>query len=192
VVDGAVSKLVLGPTVLGEWGKEGVKLGLREADNGSGGFFSKLLEVKLGNGMEGFDGKLGSNWGWGADNIGVGINGSGLKGIWVNEGDAGAGRRCRILGGLGDEDIIGARAHGSKEGEAGDNELRTGGNGGRPGDDGRRYRFGGVLKMGASGTWVIPSVVGTVEGVVDNLKGSGGVLLIDSVQVGPGGNGEGR
>jgi len=34
--------------------------------------------------------------------------------------------------------------------------------------------------------------VGTVEGIVDNLKGGGRVLLIDSVQVGPGGNGEGR
>ena len=34
--------------------------------------------------------------------------------------------------------------------------------------------------------------MGTVEGVVDNLKGSGRVLLIDGVQVGPEGDGEGR
>ena len=46
--------------------------------------------------------------------------------------------------------------------------------------------------MGASGAWIIPSVAGTVEDVVDDLKGSGGVLLIDGVQVGPGGDGDGR
>jgi len=48
----------------------------------------------------------------------------------------------------------------------------------------------GILEVGASGTWVIPSVVGTIEDVVDNLKGSGRVGLIDFVQVRPGGNGE--
>jgi len=32
----------------------------------------------------------------------------------------------------------------------------------------------------------------TVEDIVEDLKGSGGVLLIDSIQVGPGGDGEGR
>jgi len=84
-----------------------------------------------------------------------------------------------------------------EEGETGDDELElefgTGGNGGRPGDDGRQgagYRR--VLETGASGTWVIPSVVGTVEDVVDDLKGGGGVLLIDGIQVGPGGDGDGR
>jgi len=46
--------------------------------------------------------------------------------------------------------------------------------------------------MGASGAWIIPSVTGAVEGVVDDLKGGGGVLLIDGVQVGPGGDGDGR
>jgi len=88
--------------------------------------------------------------------------------------------------------VIGTRTGGCKEGEAGDNEFRAGGNGGRPGDDGGRCGTGGVLEMGASGTWVIPSVVGTVEDVVDDLKGGGGVLLVDGVQVGPGGDGEGR
>jgi len=48
--------------------------------------------------------------------------------------------------------------------------------------------------MGASGTWVIPSVVGveTVEDVVDDLKGSSRVLLVDGIQVRPRGNGDGR
>jgi len=46
--------------------------------------------------------------------------------------------------------------------------------------------------MGASGTWVIPSVVGAVEDIVDDLKGGGRVLLVDGVQVGPRGDGEGR
>jgi len=50
----------------------------------------------------------------------------------------------------------------------------------------------GVLETGASGTWIIPSVTGTVEDVVDNLKGGSGVLLVDGVQVGPRGDGEGR
>ena len=42
------------------------------------------------------------------------------------------------------------------------------------------------------GTWIIPSVVGTVEDVVDNLKGGGGVLLVDGVQVRPRGDRDGR
>jgi len=46
--------------------------------------------------------------------------------------------------------------------------------------------------MGASGTWVIPSFVGIVEDIVDNLKGGSRVLLVDGVQVGPRGNGDGR
>ena len=98
--------------------------------------------------------------------------------------------------GLWNEDIVGARTSGFEEGEAGDNELvaefRTGSNGGRPGDDGGRCRSGGVLETGASGTWVIPSVVGTVEDIVDDLKGGGGVLLVDGVQVGPRGDRDGR
>jgi len=100
------------------------------------------------------------------------------------------------LWGLWNVDVVGARASGCKEGEARDNELKaelgTGGNSGRPGDDGGQCGTGGVLETGASGTWVIPSVVGTVEDVVDNLKGGGGVLLVDGVQVGPRGDGDGR
>ena len=34
--------------------------------------------------------------------------------------------------------------------------------------------------------------MGAIEDVVDNLKGGGRVLLIDGIQVGPGGDGEGR
>jgi len=88
--------------------------------------------------------------------------------------------------------VVGAGAGGFEEGEARDDELRTGGNGGRPGDDGGRCGTGGVLETGASRAWIIPSVVGTVEDVVDDLKGGGGVLLVDSVQVGPRGDRDGR
>jgi len=87
---------------------------------------------------------------------------------------------------------VGARASGFEEREAGDNELRAGGNGGRPGDDGGRCGAGGILEMGASGAWIIPGVVGTVEDIVDDLKGGGGVLLVDGVQVRPRGDGDGR
>jgi len=101
------------------------------------------------------------------------------------------------LWGLWDVVVVGARASGFEEGEAGDDELKaefgTGGNGGRPGDDGGRCAGDrGILEMGASGAWIVPSVVRTVEDVVDDLKSGGGVLLIDGVQVGPGGDGEGR
>jgi len=126
------------------------------------------------------------------DHIGVDINGGGFEGVRVDKGDAGVGKRGGVPWGLWVVHNVGTRAGGCKEGEAGDNELRAGGNGGQPGDDGGRCRAGGVLETGASGTWVIPSVVGTVEDVVDDLKGSGGVLLVDSVQVGPRGDGDGR
>jgi len=197
VTNGAAGKLVLGPTVLGEWGKEGVELGLSKTDDGGGGFFSKLLEVELGSGTEGFKSRCGRGWRRGANDIGVRIDGGRFEGVWVDEGDADACRRCGVLGGLGDVNVVGARACGYEEREAGDGELElefgTGGNGGRPGDDGRQGAgHGRVLETGTSGTWVIPSVVGTVEDVVDDLKGSGGVLLVDGVQVGPRGDGDGR
>jgi len=197
VVDWAVCELVLGPTVLGEWGKKGVELGLSKTDDGGSSFFSKLLEVELGSGAEGFESRCGRGWRRGANDVGVRIDGGRLEGVWVDEGDAGAGRRCGILGGLGDIDVVGARARGWEEGEAGDDELElefgTGGNGGRPGNNGGRGAGAcGVLETGASGAWIIPSVVGTVEDVVDDLKGSGGVLLVDGVQVGPRGDGDGR
>ena len=89
VVDWAVGKLVLGPTVLSEWGKEDVKLGLSETDDFGGGFF-ELLKVKLGSGVKCFKGGSGSEWGWGVDDVGVGVNGGGLESVRVDEGNAGA------------------------------------------------------------------------------------------------------
>ena len=75
---------------MGEWGKEGVKLCLSKMNDGGSSFFSELCEVELGNGAEGFDGGCGSKWGWGADHVGVGIDGGRLEGVQVNEGDASA------------------------------------------------------------------------------------------------------
>ena len=179
-----------------KWGKEGVDFSLGEADDVGSGFFSKLFEIKLGRGAKCFEGGHGSGWGWGADDVRIGINRGGLESVWVDKGDAGAGQRGRVLGGLGDVEVVGARACGFKEGEAGDDELvgefGTRGRGGRPGDNGGQRGIGGVLETRASGTWVIPSVVRTVEDVVDDLKGGGRVLLVDGVQVGPRGDGDGR
>jgi len=91
VTDRAVCKLVLGPTVLGEWGKEGVELGLSKTDDGGGSFFSKLLKVELGSSAEGFKSRCGRGWRRGANDVGVRIDGGGLKGVGVDEGDASAG-----------------------------------------------------------------------------------------------------
>jgi len=126
------------------------------------------------------------------DHVGVDINGGGFEGIWVDKGDAGVGKQGGVPWGLWAVLVIGARTSGFKEGEAGDDELRAGGNGGQPGDDRGQCGTWGVLEMGASRTWVIPSVVRTIEDVVDDLKGGSGVLLVDCVQVGPRGDGEGR
>jgi len=197
MVDKVICELKVAPTVLVERGKEGVELCLGKTDDVGGGFFSELFKIELGGGTKCFEGGCGSGWGRGADNIGVGINGGGLKGVRVDEGNAGTCRRRRVLGGLGDVDIVGAGAHGNKEGEARDDKLKlefgTGGNGGRPGDcRGRRVGGGRILETGASWTWIVPSVVGAVEDVVDNLQGGSGILLVDGVQVGPRGDGEGR
>ena len=104
---------------MGEWGKEGVKLFLGEADDVGGSVFTKLFEVELGSGAKGFEGGCGSRRGWGSDDIWVGIDGGGLKGIRVDEGNAGAGRRGGILGGLGDVNVVGARARRLEEGKPG-------------------------------------------------------------------------
>jgi len=151
----------------------------------------------MGVGVKSFEGGCRSRRGRGVDDIWVGIDRGGLEGVGVNEGDAGTGRRGGILGGLGDVDVVGARARGCEEGEAGDDKLElefgTGGNSGRPGDDGGQCAGDrGILETGASGAWIIPSVVGTIEDVVDDLKGGGGVLLVDGIQVGPRGDGDGR
>jgi len=197
VVNDVTCELKVAPTILGEWGKKGVELFLGEADDVSGSVLSELFKVKLGSGAKSFEGGCGSRRGWGSDDVWVGIDGGGLEGVGVDEGNAGAGGRGGILGGLRDIDVVGARAYGLEEGETRDDKLElkfgTGGNGGRPGDNGGRCAGnGGILELGASGAWIIPSVTGAVEDVVDDLKGSGGVLLIDGVQVGPGGDGDGR
>ena len=62
MVNDVTGKLEVQPTVLGEWGKEGVKLSLGEADNIGGGFFSKEFKVKLGSGAKCFRSGLGSRW----------------------------------------------------------------------------------------------------------------------------------
>jgi len=76
---------------LGKWGKEGVEFFLGEADNVGGGVLTELFEIELGSGAKSFEGGCGSEWGWGADNVWVGINWGGLEGVGVDEGDAGAG-----------------------------------------------------------------------------------------------------
>jgi len=130
------------------------------------------------------------------DHIGVKINGGGFKGVRVDEGDAVVSKQGGVPWGLWKVVVIGAGAHGFEEGEARDGELKqefgAGGNGGQPGDNRGRCGAGGILEAGASGTWVIPSVVGTVEDVVNDLKGGSRVLLVDGIQVRPRGDGEGR
>ena len=180
-IDDFAWELKLCPIVLSERGEETIELCLGETDDVGGGLFTELFEVKLGHGVKGFEGGLWGRWGRGLDDVGVGVDGVGLKGVGVNEEDVGVGGRGGIDGG---GDRINKR-------KAGDDELRAGGNGGRPGYGGG-LGAAGILEAGASRTWVIPRIVGAVEGVVDNLKGGSGVGLIDFIQVGPGGDREGR
>jgi len=91
VVDEVTCELKVAPTILGGWGKEVVELCLGEADDVGGGFFSEFFEIELGSGAESLEGGCGSERRWGADNVWVGIDGGGLKGVGVNKGDAGAG-----------------------------------------------------------------------------------------------------
>jgi len=139
MVSDVTGKLEMGPAVLGKWGKEGIKLCLGKTDDVGSGFFSELLKVELSGSVKGFNGGRRSGRGQGVDDVGVGIDGSGLKSVWVDESDASASRQCGILGGLEDVDIVWAGASRFEEGEAGDGKLEaefgTGGNGGRPGDD---------------------------------------------------------
>ena len=174
-------ELKLRPSVLIKWGEEAVEFGLGEADDVGSGLFTELFEIELGRGAKGFKGGLQGRRGQGSDDVGVGVDGAGLEGVGVNEEDVGVGRRGGVDGG-------GGRINKRK---AGDDELGAGGNGRRPGYGGG-LGAAGILEAGASRTWVIPRIVGTVEGVIDNLEGGSGVCLIDFVQVGPGGNREGR
>jgi len=178
MVSDVSSKLEVGPAVLGEWGEENIKLNLSETDDFDSGFFSKLLEVELSSGAEGFNGRCRSGQRQGVDNVGVWVNGGVFKSVQVDKDDTGISKQGGVLGGV---DIVQGGTSRCKEREAGDDKLRAGGNGGQPGDDRRQCATGGVLKAGASGTWVIPSVVETVEDIVDDLKGGGRVLLVDGV-----------
>jgi len=92
MVDQVTCELKVAPTVLGEWGKEGVEFFLGEVDDVGSGVFTELFEIELSSGAKSFEGGCGSEWGWGADNVRVGIDGGGLKGVGVDKGDAGAGR----------------------------------------------------------------------------------------------------
>ena len=174
-------ELKLRPIVLSEWGKETVEFGLGEVDDVGSGLFTELFKIKLGRGAKGFKGGLRGRRGWGSDDVGIGVDGAGLEGVWVDEEDI-------WVGGQGGVDGGGGRINKRK---AGDDELGAGGNGGRPGYGGGLGATG-ILEVGASRTWVVPRIVGAVKGVVDNLEGGLGVCLIDFVQVGPGGDGEGR
>ena len=55
-----------------------------EADDVVGGFLSELFKIELGDSAKGFEGGFGSGRGRGADNVGVGVNGGGLKGVRVD------------------------------------------------------------------------------------------------------------
>ena len=180
-IDDFARELKLRPIVLGKRGKEAVEFGLGEADDVSGGLFTELFEIELSRGAKGFEGGLRGRRGRGSDDVGVGVDGAGFEGVGVNEEDVRVGGRGGVDGG----------GSGSKKRKTGDDKLRAGRNGGRPGYSGG-LGAAGILKAGASRTGVVPRVVGTVEGVVDDLKRGSGVGLIDFVQVGPGGDGEGR
>ena len=62
MVDQVTCELKVAPTVLVEWGKEGVKLFLGEADDVGSGFFSELLKIELGGGVKCLLSGLGSRW----------------------------------------------------------------------------------------------------------------------------------
>jgi len=62
VVDQVICELKVAPTVLVEWGEEGVKLCLGKADDVGGGFFSELFEVELGGGTKCLLSGLRSRW----------------------------------------------------------------------------------------------------------------------------------
>ena len=82
--------------------------------------------------------------------------------------------------------------------EVGRGDRRIGKNEGRGGDGNWRERDGwGGAAMGMSigrgvGGGVVPGVVGAVEEILNNLVGGGDVDLINIVDGGPRGDGEGR
>jgi len=62
VVDQVTCELKVAPTVLVEWGKEGVELGLGKADDMGSSFFSELFKIKLSSGAKCLLSGLGSRW----------------------------------------------------------------------------------------------------------------------------------
>ena len=174
-------ELKLRPSVLIEWGEKAVEFGLGEADDMGSGLLTELFEIELSCGAKGFEGGLRGRRGRGSDDVGIGVDRAGFEGVRVNKEDVGVSGRGGVDGGGGR----------SNKRKVGDDELRAGSNSGRPGYGGG-LGAAGILEVGASRTWVVPRVVGTVEGVVDDLECGLGIGLIDFVQVGPGGDGEGR
>ena len=51
--------------------------------------FTELLEIELSRGAKGFKGGLRGRQGQGSDDVGVGVNRAGFKGIRVNKEDVG-------------------------------------------------------------------------------------------------------
>ena len=113
-------ELKLRPIVLSERGEEAIEFCLGEADDVGGSLLTKLFKVELSRGAKGFKGGLRGRQGRGLDDVGVGVDGAGLKGIWVDKEDIGVGRRGGIDGGGGR----------SNKRKVRDDELRAGGNGG--------------------------------------------------------------
>jgi len=62
VVNQVICELKVAPTVLVEWGEEGVKLCLGETNDVGGGFFSELFKVKLSGSAKCFRSGLRSRW----------------------------------------------------------------------------------------------------------------------------------
>jgi len=62
MVSDIVSKLEVGPAILGEQGKEGIKLCLSKTDNMCSSFFSELFEVELSSSAKCLLSGLGSRW----------------------------------------------------------------------------------------------------------------------------------
>ena len=92
MVNDVTSELKLCPIFLIKQRKEDIKFGLGNADDMGGSFLTKLFKVELGCSVKGFEGGLWGRWGRGLDNIGAGVNGAGLKGVWVDKGNARASK----------------------------------------------------------------------------------------------------
>ena len=90
-VNNFARELKLCPIVLSKRGKKAVEFGLGKADDVGGGLFTELFKIELSRGAKSFEGGLRGRRGWGSDNVGVGVDGAGLKGVGVDEEDVGVG-----------------------------------------------------------------------------------------------------